>query len=948
LASIQVAVIAAVSVIGLAAVALATALLIRADRDWREGLRSRRGLGLLSLFAAGCLLAVGGQFLLSRLLLGRLAGPTARSDGRTRFQMALMDPIDALVLRVHGSDPFRDRSEACSLRLTAVTRSGKKLISEVPRCKMSLPWGVGAKIPRVPAGDIREYIFGWQSVIEGAAGEEARALASRVAQLNDWRRFDHVEAEVVARTAKRVPMPESLLLTSLSDLPVELFHGYRDSQRATLQGDGWVSTYTEPGPAPLANRLGWIADESSIDPRRGLNPTVMGLVAAGVALLAFGAGLLVPRRDPDREGGRRIWWPTRPKAAPGPPGPSAGSRTAEAYVPDGTEPIDTPSRAQAKAASAFVWTVWALMILASLAFVGKYSHNIPFLEDWWNLVPSVTGQEPVTLGSLWAQDSEHRYPLSRAVGLAIFKLGRRDFRAPTVFRTVILGVLALAMILVARGLRGRARFSDAFFPLLLLQMGFQIPLVRGWGHVAYLVPTIVASPMLVIAARRGTRLTPGIAMLAGLCLALLPLCSAAGLLYLPILSLWLGYSAVLAWRWKGPRGKRTSLVLLAWIIAAFYIVLRYFRGYDWTRAGQYSPPSPSIWDTFKTTLAVMTAGFGEAGMRAWPVSGLGMLALTLLSVGTLGIVAWRDKRGPDRSRALGLLFFLGASGMLALGLGWGRAGMGYTFGFLYSLLTIPMLCGIYLAWGLDRRGQVGRLAQAGLFVLILISLVINIPTRLRGGREEHAQGEAFEQDLRRGMPPYMLLARNGKRMGYGVIDWASGSESLRMMHRAGIGSFRHMQDDPDFRAVPLPLKPIEIRGIEWEEGMAHGANGESYLTYALPKPMSVAAIRLQCSTPQPGAVSFSVAWRRKGDPNFPEPQYVGGTVWPTRPLTFAVAETIDQVRIYPDKSPSGYRPFNFYLSKFEVLVPEGRGADVGGAMGDRVTSPGVQAEALRR
>jgi hypothetical protein len=932
LASIQVAVIAVTILIGLAAVALAPALLLRADRDWRSALRSRRGLGLLSLFAAGCLLAVGGQFLLSRFLLGRLAGPTALSDGRTRFQMALMEPVEALVLRVHGPDPFRDRSAACSLRLIAVTRAGKKLVSEVPRSKMSLPWGVGAKVPRLPAGDVHEYVFDWRSVIEGSAGEEARELASRVAQVNDWRRFDHVDVEVVGRASGRAPIPESLLLTNLSDLPVELFHGYHEPQKDALERDARSYAYLEPGSKPIADRLGWIAEETYSDPRRGLNPIAMGLVAAGVALLAVGAGLLIPRRDPDREGGRRLR-PSRPKAAEGPPVPAVEPRAAEADSPVGAEPCGVPSRAPARAASAFVWAVWALMILASLTFVVRYSHNIPFMEDWLYFVPYVTGEERVTPAFLWAQDCEHRYPLSKAVGLAVFKLSGPDFRAPTIFRTVILGVLALAMILVARGLRGRARFSDAFLPLALLQMGFPNPLIRGWGHVAYLVPMIVASPMLVIAARRGTRLSPGTAMLAGLCLAMLPLCSAAGLLYLPILSLWLGCSAVLSWRAKDPRGKRTSLVLLGWIVAAYAIVLLYFRGYDRAQASQYSPLSPSIRETIETILAVMTAGFGEAAERVWPTSGLAMLALTLLSAGALVLAAWRDRRGPDRPRALGLLFFLGASGMFVLGLGWGRAGLGNTHVFAYySLLSAPFLCVVYLAWCLDRRGRVGRLAQMGLFALILISLAVNIPTRLHGAREEHAQSEAFERDLRRGMPPYMLLARNWTRAGVCVIDETGGSEGLRMMHRAGVGAFRHMQDDPDFRAVPLPMEPIESRGIEWQEGMGRGANGESYLTYALPEPMYVAAIRLQSGTPQPGAAFFSIAWRRKGDRDFPERRYVS-SVWPTKPLTFAVAETIDQIRIYPNRHPSGYHPFYFSLSKFEALVPEGEADNGQSAVG---------------
>src|SRR5262249_44736004 len=149
--------------------------------------------------------------------------------------------------------------------------------------------------------------------------------------------------------------------------------------------------------------------------------------------------------------------------------------------------------APAWAAPAFVWGVWGSMLAASLVFIAKYAHNIPFCDDWRGVVPAAAGERPITLGWLWGQELEPPYPLTRLIAVSLVKL-TGDFRAPTIFRTLALAALAFAMIRAARGLRGRTSFSDAFFPLALLLWGFassriypHFPhrLVTAWEHIAY-------------------------------------------------------------------------------------------------------------------------------------------------------------------------------------------------------------------------------------------------------------------------------------------------------------------------------------------------------------------------------------------------------------------------------------------------------------------------------
>jgi len=110
------------------------------------------------------------------------------------------------------------------------------------------------------------------------------------------------------------------------------------------------------------------------------------------------------------------------------------------------------------------------MVIAALLFVARYGSNVPSW-DGWDMVPTVTGDQPITASWLWSQHNEHRVPLPRLLYLAIIHLTVADFRTIMYFNVLAMAAAAALMIHTARRLRGSSSVTDAFFPILLLHWG---------------------------------------------------------------------------------------------------------------------------------------------------------------------------------------------------------------------------------------------------------------------------------------------------------------------------------------------------------------------------------------------------------------------------------------------------------------------------------------------
>jgi hypothetical protein len=581
--------------------------------------------------------------------------------------------------------------------------------------------------------------------------------------------------------------------------------------------------------------------------------------------------------------------------------------------------------------SLFVWVSWAVMVVAALAFVERYGSNVPSW-DGWDMVPTLTGHQPVTAEWLWSQHNEHRVPLPRLILLGLHRITGINFRTPMFFNVLITGALALAMILVAKRLRGgRVSYTDAFFPLIFLNWGQAANLIWGW-EVQFYASMALSSIALLLTAQSGPRLRLRNAAPLGVCLILLPLCGVNGLVLAPLLALWLSYSAVVHLRTKEPSSRRDGLLVLGLAVSALLLSALYLVG--WERV-PYFGFGFGLWSII-TAAKVVTMGFGPGivglDVRLWPAAFWRfpcLLAFCFLLCSL--VILWRVvRRWPqERQRALGLFSFLAAMGCLALALGLGRNG----FETRYVTLILPTWLCVYFIWSIYAPPRLNVLARALLLALTMVTFWPNTRFGVNYGTDVGSRLASFEREMVAGVPAYRLVFRYGQYLHphQDILN-----EYMPMLRQAGVGNFRFLRENPAFREISIPLVPQSLNQVRWEAGTAYatGSGNQSYMLFSLPKAKYTYGIRLKYTYwNEDNTLPFVfLYWRDDGQKDFTKARYgnysatgdhanwVRGT-WsqtkePESTLTFWVCDTVKEIRIHPD-----LRPGVFKMSELVLLAP---------------------------
>lgn len=431
----------------------------------------------------------------------------------------------------------------------------------------------------------------------------------------------------------------------------------------------------------------------------------------------------------------------------------------------------------------FVWLCWAGLTALTGGLVLWFGIRIPYWDEWDAIVPFVAGDQQLTWDVLWGPHNEHRILIPRLILAGLDRLTGHEFRAGMFASLFCLSVVSAGLLLLIRHLRGRWSWTDAFFPLLLLNWGHAANLVMSF-QIQLVLAGCLACVATALVAGRDRPQTARLALL-GLILAAWPLCSAAGIVcglaMLPY------FGACLLWRSDGkqPESNTSRAVAGFFLIAIPVECLLAF-----VPRQTAVPPAGDV-------VQLLRHAFLECGMVFGAAVQVIGYPLALASIGLSAAALYWLWRGGDRSNAtrlprLGLALVIVAHLGLAAAIAWGRSGMGDRFVLAprYVTLLCPLLVAVYLAAVRYAPGRWGHLVAASLCLAHVALYPANLIASWPIINERKTQAAALVQEIGERVPLPELVRRHS---GFFHPRDEVFEHQIRRLHDAQIGVFAGIQ-----------------------------------------------------------------------------------------------------------------------------------------------------------
>ncbi len=586
-------------------------------------------------------------------------------------------------------------------------------------------------------------------------------------------------------------------------------------------------------------------------------------------------------------------------------------------------PGDSPSamlhesRTDELTTGGFVLGAWFVLTVVALGFVTFYGNRTPRWEDWF-FVPLVTGAQRVDLAWLWESVQGHRVPILKLVFWICYSLFGINSKPILYLNVVQFSAVSLGLLWAIRKARGRWSYSDAFLPIVLLNLG-QAEAFCWAQTFAYVSATCLETLLLIlIVTQHGAMKRPSV-MLAGASLVLLPLTFGGGLVFAAMMVPWMTYQGMAVGKYKRPEGRHVEPVALAAAMITVMISALYFvgyRAYKPVAVGHYVEPGLLAYAT--TALKYLASGFGGAARTPWWQLPVSLIAAILLMATLCLLKTIAFDRPRCDPRTIGLAFFMVSCMAVAWVVGLSRYPCGdVVLDSRYAAASVVVLPASYFVWELLGSPALVSLGRVLLFSIAAGFLGANYQfgCLLEGFRKDAER--AYLRDLRAAQPIPQLVAHHFLNTYYGHQALET---YLRQLRDAGIAPYDRLPPDPSFRICTLRPQSVEVHEIDWQGDGGKILGPDAYLNFKLDQPTFVSGLRFRFSLVDPGGMppAFKVQWQSDTEPQLrrydcPYNSTTGEEV----EIVVYIDGWISRVIILPNNRVSSFR-----MSSIDLLLPE--------------------------
>ncbi len=462
-----------------------------------------------------------------------------------------------------------------------------------------------------------------------------------------------------------------------------------------------------------------------------------------------------------------------------------------------------------------VWCVWAVMSIALIAYVARFSHNLPYYDDW-NLVPLLDGSIKFDADWLWQQHNAHRIPFPKIVLFSLLSATGWDFRSGMFLNALALIFVTALLLRTSAYIRGVTTYADLFFPLFLLHWGNFDYLLWNW-QLNQMIPVVIVLAILSVMLKNGLHPGARALMFSSMGIVLLPLSGVNGLAYTPGLAAWLLLAGTRSWK-SGTASGRTSgriaqisggLSLL--LIPVYFSGLHPSQKYSGEMFNMLGRSLANLPGIASTGARFVAQALGPGAVALAPLTSLAVPGLILICLFGVLKLAWKERVSRHFAIAA-LLFLIGLSGLVSAV----SISLLYniTFPSRYALQAAPIFCWMFLASVRNKEFLPAKYVQLALALLSVVVVYGNSITGLEYARLKDRQFSAFETDIEKGSPPSQVIARHQRAIfPYPERGGASFHDSLGhwldILHKAGHVTFANLGQDPVFKEVPVE-QPSEV------------------------------------------------------------------------------------------------------------------------------------------